>query len=158
MLISAFPFQLIAADIKNDSLKSEGKKITQDSLTYIAKKRANKVAMMSALLPGLGQIANKKYWKVPIIYGGASVLTYFIISNNKEYNKYEDALIYRNDNDSTTVDNYPNYTNDDLTLRRDYYRRNRDLSYIFASVLYEYLNYRLHQNPLTANQHMHLQY
>ena len=91
---------------------------------------------MSAIVPGLGQVYNKKYWKVPIIYGGSAVLIYFIVENNKEYNKYKEAIVSRNDNDSSTVDNFPRYTNEDLTVRKNYYRRNRDLSYIFAGVLY----------------------
>jgi hypothetical protein len=108
----------------------------KDSLTLTAKKRANRAALMSAILPGSGQVYNKKYWKVPIIYGGGAVLAYFISFNNTEYNKYKDASIYRADSDSTTTDNYPNFTDEDLEVRKDYYRRNRDLCYIFAGLLY----------------------
>ena len=109
---------------------------SKDTLTDFAKKRANKAALMSALLPGLGQAYNKKYWKIPVIYGGAVTLVYFISVNNSEYKKFNSAIIYRNDNDSSTIDDYPNYTNEDLTVRKNYYRRNRDLSYIFLGLLY----------------------
>jgi hypothetical protein len=109
---------------------------TKDSLTVVAKKRANKAALMSAILPGAGQVYNKKYWKVPVIYGGAFVLGYFIKTNNTEYKKFKEAIVERNDGDSTTVDDYPRYTDEDLKARKDYYRRNRDLCYIFAGLLY----------------------
>ena len=112
---------------------SEGEK---DSLTIAAKKRANKAALMSAVLPGLGQIYNEKYWKLPILYGGATALIYFISENNKEYKKFKQAIILRNDDDSTTTDDFPRFTNEDLSVRKNYYRRNRDLCYIFTGLLY----------------------
>ncbi len=108
----------------------------KDSLITLSKKRANKAALMSAVVPGLGQAYNKKYWKVPVIYAGGLTLAYFISVNNTEYNNYSEAISYRNDNDSTTIDNYPRYTNEDLLVRKNYYRRNRDLCYIFVGVLY----------------------
>jgi len=116
---------------------SKGQEISRkDSLTRIANKRANRMALYSAILPGLGQIHNKKYWKLPIIYGGAGVLVYFIKTNNDYYKKYNEALVIKYDQDSTTTDIYPNYTVEDLTVRADYYRRNRDFSIILLSVLY----------------------
>jgi hypothetical protein len=107
-----------------------------DSLTLAAKHRSNKAAILSAVLPGAGQIYNKSYWKVPVIYGGIAALVYFINFNQKNYTTFRTAYIYRNDLDSSTVDDFSNYTNDDLLVRRDYYRRNRDLCYIIAGVVY----------------------
>ncbi len=107
-----------------------------DSLTRTAKKRATKMALMSAVVPGLGQFNNKKYWKLPILYGASGTLYYFIKTNNSEFKKFKNALIIKTDTNSLTVDLYDRYTVEDLTVRKDYYRRNRDLSYILASVLY----------------------
>lgn len=50
-----------------------------------------KAAFYSAVLPGLGQAYNKKYWKIPIVYGALGTSIYFYINNNKEYNRYRDA-------------------------------------------------------------------
>ena len=50
-----------------------------------------KAAFYSAVLPGLGQAYNKKYWKIPIVYGGLATGIYFYTTNNKEYNRYRDA-------------------------------------------------------------------
>ncbi len=44
-----------------------------------------KAALYSAALPGLGQVYNKKYWKVPIIYGGFGIMGYLIVLNNDRY-------------------------------------------------------------------------
>ena len=52
-----------------------------------------RAALYSAVLPGLGQIYNKKYWKVPIIYGGFAILGYLIVFNNDQYQVYRRARI-----------------------------------------------------------------
>ncbi|HRH65816.1 MAG TPA: DUF5683 domain-containing protein [Bacteroidia bacterium] len=107
-----------------------------DSLSLLSRKRANRTALSSALLPGLGQGINKKYWKIPIIYAGFGTLVYLIDFNNNYYQKFKTAYRFRNDTDPGTVDDYPRYSNDDLRVRKDYYRRNRDLCYILGGVLY----------------------
>lgn len=101
-----------------------------------AKHRANRAAVMSAIVPGAGQVYNKSYWKVPVLYGGLAALVYFIDFNNKYYRTFKTAYQYRTDADSTTTDAFPNYTNVDLLVRKDYYRRNRDLCYIITGVVY----------------------
>ena len=108
----------------------------KDSLSSQSRIRSNRAALFSAVVPGLGQAYNKKYWKLPILYAGFGTLYYFISTNNSEYQKYKTALLYRSDLDSTTIDQFFRYTNNDLTIRKDFYRRNRDLSYILAGVLY----------------------
>lgn len=50
-----------------------------------------RAAMLSAAVPGLGQIYNKKYWKVPIIYLGGVTLIYFIDYNNDKYKFWRDV-------------------------------------------------------------------
>jgi hypothetical protein len=96
-----------------------------------------KATIYSAILPGLGQAYNKKYWKMPVIYGIAGVLTYFVVDNNKEYAHYKKAYKWRLDNDPSTIDQYVNtYTDEDLRILKNYYRRNRDLSYIGLGLTY----------------------
>ena len=97
-----------------------------------------KATIMSALLPGLGQIYNKRIWKVPIIYAGFGILTYFIISNAQEYNIYKGA--YTEKVDSIFNGKYPDlvskYTATDLIAGREYYRRNLEISCLLTGVLY----------------------
>ncbi|MBK6445729.1 MAG: hypothetical protein IPF81_10630 [Bacteroidetes bacterium] len=107
-----------------------------DSVSQLSRKRANRTALASAVLPGLGQGMNKKYWKIPVLYAGFGSLIYFINFNDGYYQKFKTAYLYRNDTDPNTIDDYPRYSNDDLKVRKDYYRRNRDLCYILTGVVY----------------------
>jgi len=108
--------------------------VKSDTLTkYHSPKKAG---YMSTFLPGLGQVYNKKYWKVPIIYGGFAALTYFIIDNNTNYIKFRDAYIARIDEDPTNDDIMPQYTTDNLRVIKNIYWKNRDLSIILTITLY----------------------
>jgi hypothetical protein len=108
--------------------------LTTDSLGKVHS--PTKAILYSAVIPGLGQAYNKKYWKIPVIYAGIGVLIYSIDFNQKNYSTFKDAFIKRTDGDSTTTDDYPRYTDDNLKTLFQYYRRNRDLSYILISTLY----------------------
>jgi hypothetical protein len=119
-----------------DNPKDSTEARLSDSLTLAANHRANRAAILSAVIPGAGQVYNKSYWKVPVLYAGIGALIYFIDFNQKNYKTFRTAYIFRNDLDSSTVDGFSNYTNDDLLVRRDYYRRNRDLCYIIVGVVY----------------------
>jgi hypothetical protein len=55
----------------------------------------SRAALYSALLPGLGQAYNQRYWKLPLIYGGFAAFGYFIQSNNFRYKLYLDAYNVR---------------------------------------------------------------
>lgn len=96
-----------------------------------------KALRMSAALPGLGQVYNKKYWKPPVIYAGAATLLYFANYNGTRYKKYKTAVLYRLDGDSTTIDDFVfKYSDQDLLTLKTYFRRNRDLCYIGTGLLY----------------------
>jgi hypothetical protein len=97
-----------------------------------------KAALFSAALPGLGQVYNKKYWKIPIIYAGFGVFAYFITNNHKEYVKYREAYDYVSSGDSTYIDNdYAyKYNEDQLRDGKNYYRRNLEFTYILAGLWY----------------------
>ena len=53
----------------------------------------HKAAILSAIIPGLGQVYNKKYWKVPIVYAGFGTFAFFIHYNEKGYLKWRQAYI-----------------------------------------------------------------
>jgi len=97
-----------------------------------------KVALMSAVIPGLGQAYNKSYWKIPIIYAGGIGLGYAIISNHNQYISFRRAYEMRTDGDSTTIDEYVGKYNQVATLSkgRDQYRRWRDLSILYSFLAY----------------------
>lgn len=51
----------------------------------------SRAAFYSAVLPGLGQAYNKKYWKIPIIYAGMAAGVYFYKKQNDDYHRFRDA-------------------------------------------------------------------
>lgn len=102
-----------------------------------------KAVWMSALFPGLGQIYNRRYWKLPIIVGGYLGLAYATDWNNTMLTDYTNAYRDLLDNDPSTksyMDLFaPNVNEEDidktwlqsvLRSRRNYFRRNRDLCII----------------------------
>jgi len=108
-----------------------------------------KATIYSAVLPGLGQIYNRKYWKVPLVYGGFAALGYFINFNNAEYVKFRQAYSDIIDDDPNTIsytrlnvnpgflepDKIGQFT-ESLRGAKDYWRRNRDLVVIGTAVFY----------------------
>lgn len=104
---------------------------------------------MSALFPGLGQIYNRRYWKLPIIVGGFMGLGYATSWNNSMLKDYSQAYRDLMDNDPSTksyMDFFPPNTKEEnlnktwltnvMKSRRDFYRRNRDLCIICCVGLY----------------------
>lgn len=98
--------------------------------------RPSTAALYSAALPGLGQGYNKKYWKIPIIYGSGVVIGYFINYNHQLYKQYRDGLIALIDRDDRTVPFDPRLDRNDYHRAVDYWRRNRDLLMIGTLLLY----------------------
>lgn len=94
-----------------------------------------KAAIMSAIVPGLGQCYNKKYWKLGIIYPIMGGVVYGFAWNQKYFAYYRDALRIRYDGDSTTIDPLSIYPDDRIVTMKNYYQRYRDLCVIgFAAV------------------------
>jgi len=95
-----------------------------------------KAAMLSATLPGMGQIYNQKYWKVPIIYAGFGTLYYFLDMNSSEYRKWRQAWIARVDGNPNTIDDFPRHSTAMLERAMDFYRRNLEITYILTAAMY----------------------
>ncbi len=89
-----------------------------------------KTATLMSLIPGGGQIYNGKYWKVPIIYAGFAALTYSVIFNQTEYERFRIAYKQHVSNEAITDPELINIPQDMLLNTREFYRKNRDLSYI----------------------------
>ncbi len=105
-----------------------------DSLAAINTHSPHKAVIYSALVPGLGQVYNKKYWKVPIIYAAGGTLVYFIKTNNTQYQQFKKAYL---DVINQRPDEFNGrYSKDVLANARDYYRKYRDLSIIGIAGLY----------------------
>lgn len=91
---------------------------------------------MSALCPGLGQIYNRKYWKLPIIYVAMGGCVFGFAYNQNEFAYYRDVLRIRYDDDSLTVDPLPLYSDASVVALKNDYQRYRDLCVIGFSAIY----------------------
>lgn len=96
-----------------------------------------KATMLSALFPGAGQLYNKKYWKLPIIYGGFATFGYIVNYNNTGYKRFKLAYELLTDGNDATKDEFDGYyTASQLQNTRDSYRRYRDLGLILTAGFY----------------------
>ena len=93
-----------------------------------------KAAFYSAILPGLGQAYNKKYWKIPIVYGAIGVSMYYYIDSNTKYHQYRDA--YKRRLEGFTDDEFNYLDESRLIAGQKFYQRNRDLSALFVVGFY----------------------
>ena len=108
----------------------------------------SKAAFYSAVLPGLGQVYNKKYWKVPIVYGAMGLSLYYYNFNNKKYHEYRDA--YRDKLAGREVTGQlASLSEDRLISGQRFHQRNRDLSMLITVGLYVL-------NIVEANVNAHL--
>jgi hypothetical protein len=109
-----------------------------------------KAAFYSALLPGLGQAYNKKYWKIPIVYAALGTGIYSYVWNKKKYNGYRDAYKERILLGSKSNDKYPFLSESRLIDAQKFHQRNKDLSLLVTVGLYIL-------NIVDANVSAHLQ-
>lgn len=109
-----------------------------------------KAALYSAVLPGLGQIYNREYWKLPLIYAALGITTGTYIFNMNKYRTYRDAYRIRMDGNADTKDAYVGlYSDAGLKYLRDGYRE-----YVDYSVLVFVLAYGLNIVDATVFAHL----
>ena len=124
------------SEVPADSLKKE-----IDQKIWVP--NPTKATWLALVIPGGGQIYNRKYWKLPIFYGGFAGCAYALTWNSKMYKDYstayKDAMNGNMQSSSITDLLPPGYTISETQLkellrkRKDTYRRYRDLS-IFAFI------------------------
>lgn len=133
----------LATDIKDVDLPDES--VIKEEKQFIPDPA--RATWMAVIFPGGGQIYNRKYWKLPIIYGGFVGCAYALTWNGQMYSDYSQAYLdIMDDNPSTDSfldllpPGYPVESNMDYLKRvikrkKDYYRRYRDMSiFIFVGV------------------------
>ncbi len=127
--------------------------------------RSPKKATLYALIPGLGQIYNRKYWKLPLLYGGLGATLYGLNWNIKNYNKYKNAYLdyslfyeWKNRPEGSTLkkpkgerykkvyskdfkyekssDSFDKWFKMQLQNRKDSFKHDRDLCYIVLGAIY----------------------
>ena len=149
-----------------DSLKTDlerGGIVIQDTIFKKRKKinplAPSKAAFYSAVLPGLGQIYNKRYWKVPIVYAVIGTGVYAYTYNDDLYDRFRTAFKSRQagftDDEFYDIngDNAqgapPDLDTDDLERQQENYQRDRDLALVITIAMYAL-------NIIDANVDSHL--
>ena len=120
-----------AVIVVNDSL---GPKVEYDPLAPA------KAAFYSAVVPGLGQVYNKKYWKIPIIYAGMAAGIYFHKQQDKDYDRFRNAYKRRlagfTDDEFYGNGEEPIISNDRLINAQRSAQKNKDISIIVTLAFY----------------------
>lgn len=142
-----------------------------------------KKAVLMALVPGLGQIYNRKFWKLPIVYGGLMGCMYAVTWNNRNYQDYSTAykdIMMDAEEPNRPVEEFHTSWQDFLGVgydpkewvtntnfqtqlknRKDYYRRYRDLSIIITvgvyalSIIDAYVDAQLFDFDISPDLSMH---
>lgn len=139
------------SEVQSVAVKKKADSKAQPSQAW--KPNAQQALWLGVIIPGAGQIYNRMYWKLPIVYGGLMGCAYAISWNGRLYNDYKQAYIdilstndYSDPNASfikvlpkgytiESMGGVSNYTNV-LNNRQNTYRRNRDLGIIAAVAVY----------------------
>ncbi len=111
-----------------------------------------RAAFYSAVLPGLGQAYNKKYWKIPIVYAALGTGMYFYIDNSNELDRYQTAFKLRlsgRPDEFNGENGNPNISTEGLIRAQEILKKNRDLSLFITIGLYAL-------NIIEANVDAHL--
>ncbi|MEW2921570.1 DUF5683 domain-containing protein [Muricauda sp. ANG21] len=150
--------QPTAVDSLAQNLEDKG--ITVQEVTY-EKKRINplapsKAAFYSAILPGLGQVYNKRYWKAPIVWGAIGTGIYVYSINNTNYRSARNAFKRRlagfEDDEFFDINgdgNGPDVSDEALQDAQERTQRDRDLALVITIALYAL-------NIIDANVDAHL--
>ncbi len=126
-----------------DSVAIESRRETFSQLP----KDPRKATILSAVLPGAGQVYNNKAWKVPLIYGGIMTDIYFIGFNSRRYVVFRQALRAFDVDGESNI--FPNLNRESLVRNVNYWRTNRDLTYLLLGLIYAL-------NVVDANVDAHL--
>jgi len=121
------------ADLKIDKIDSI---FVTDEINILA---PSKAAFYAAVLPGLGQIYNKKYWKAPIVWGAIGTGVFFYVDNSNNYNKYRAAFkleLAGRPHEFDGSGEKPELTREGLESAQNFYKKNRDLSLFITIGLY----------------------
>lgn len=129
------PIDTAALAKRNDSIQQ---KLPEEKKRFIP--NAAKATWLALVIPGGGQIYNRKYWKLPIVYGGFVGCAYALSWNGKMYKDYSQAYLDIMDDDPNTksyedflppnqdINDRLDYYKNVFKRRKDTYRRQRDLS------------------------------
>jgi hypothetical protein len=132
----------IGINAQKDSTQVENLNVKESIIinsNYFNPLSPSKAAFYSAILPGLGQMYNGKYWKAPVVWGAMGTSIYFYLDNNNEYNRYRTAFKLRQAglrDEFTNIDGSTLISRNGLISAQKTLKSNRDLSLLTTLVFY----------------------
>lgn len=135
IVVLGYPFWGNTQEVQIDSngtVKGDIQHINHEALALIHSPK--KATILSATLPGAGQIYNKKWWKAPIVWGGIGVAIYLSQDYRIQYQIWKDQYIRRVD--TSLTDDYPNAPTSSIENNMLTYRKWMETSYIVAGAIY----------------------
>jgi len=140
LLISGIPLSALAqtdtttvVETTRGQVSGKVTEVKEAGETY--KHSPKKASILSAVVPGAGQVYNKKYWKVPIIYGGFAVAGYFLSDNLKQIRIFKEGFQAETDGNPNT-ENTTGFSSPQLVELIDQYKTWRDWSYVAIGIIY----------------------
>ena len=150
IFLCAYSINSFAQNIEGSQKELDTDVIKTNFMDPLAPSRA---AFYSAILPGLGQAVNKKYWKIPVVYAALGTSIYFYLNNDKSYKRYRNAYKRRlagyTDDEFYGIGTMPLLSDDALIRAQRTLRRNKELSLLITIGLYAL-------NIIDANVDAHL--
>lgn len=139
LLLASFSF-FYSQEVKPlDSIKTE-KEVVEDiekaNVKIIPKYNPTKAGLYSAVLPGLGQYYNKKYWKIPIVWGAVGTGVGIIVYNDKQYKRYRTAYIAELNGQPHEFSDIPGVDKTVLGNTQDRAKRQRDYAIAVTGLVY----------------------
>ncbi|MEQ6122555.1 DUF5683 domain-containing protein [Reichenbachiella sp. MALMAid0571] len=109
-----------------------------ETFTTVSTLDPNKASLYAAVFPGLGQIYNRQYWKLPIVYGGLMLFGHYINNRHVLYNAFRNAYLAETDGNENTVNPFGGRFGSATTLERnaEQLRRDRDYLMVLGTLYY----------------------
>lgn len=133
-LVAQNPVKGDTTTVLLDSALTQGAEETVEFQSMTGQNDPRKALLYSAIFPGSGQIYNKKYWKVPIVWGGLGVLVYAVDFYNQGYNQFRSELFGVLESGDTFSPS--GYNESQLRTLTDAYRRQRDFFVVLTGMFY----------------------
>ena len=130
-----FQTENLIFETKTVAGKKSPKRAPMDSVQV--KKHNPKTATLLALIPGAGQIYNKKYWKLPIVYGGLGATGYLIYYYGGLTSTYRKEYVNRANKDTINFNpEFGNQTDDQILNTRNFHRKNMEICVAACVIVY----------------------
>lgn len=134
-IVKAQEVDTLAAEEIDTILTGQEVVLVKENPDYTKQYIPRKASLYSAVLPGLGQVYNDSYWKVPIIYGGFAVLGYTVNFYQDQYLRFRENLFAELD-DNPATRNVTGLDEERLRTLIERSRRERDFYMIITGVFY----------------------